>query len=436
MAKILLVSIAPVGKMMAGPAIRYFEFAKALSKNHEVILLVPKASDTDIFSEQFTIIKHNGDYQKYFKEVDVIISIVIPPLMVLAAKMNNVKIILDLYGLSPFEMLEMHKNSLLPFRKKEQDSLVDSFNFSFSMIDSIICATDNQRDLWTGCLLCQKKITPTLYDQDQSFKYKINLVPFGLSPTPPIKQGIGPKSLFNLKETDKIVLWGGGVWNWFDPLTLIKAIDLISKKRADIHLVFMGVKAPSITDLEILSMSAKAYKLAEDLNILNKHVFFNLDWIPYEERSSFLLEADIGISTHFDHLETRYSYRTRILDYIWAGLPIISTEGDYFSKFIKDNEIGLVVPYENVKALAEAILQLIDHPEIAAKMKKNLESVRQDFYWDDVIRPIEEMIVYPTKKQSKLSVMKEAVYSIYQTKGILFTLKKLSGKILRVFKAS
>ena len=33
----------------------------------------------------------------------------------------------------------------------------------------------------------------------------------------------------NIKNSDKVVLWGGGVWNWFDPLTAIYAIEKISK---------------------------------------------------------------------------------------------------------------------------------------------------------------------------------------------------------------
>jgi hypothetical protein len=36
----------------------------------------------------------------------------------------------------------------------------------------------------------------------------------------------------------------------------------------------------------------------------------------------------IGVSAHPAHLETRFAFRTRMLDYLWAGLPIVSTEGE------------------------------------------------------------------------------------------------------------
>ena len=43
--KISLFCLDVVGRSMAGPAIRYWEFAKALSKFHEVILLTPNKCD-------------------------------------------------------------------------------------------------------------------------------------------------------------------------------------------------------------------------------------------------------------------------------------------------------------------------------------------------------------------------------------------------------
>ncbi len=54
---------------------------------------------------------------------------------------------------------------------------------------------------------------------------------------------------------------------------------------------------------------------------LGTSVFFNPDWVAYEDRGDYLLEADAGVSTHFAHIETEFAFRTRILDYLWAGLP-------------------------------------------------------------------------------------------------------------------
>lgn len=430
MAKVLLHCPNPVGKTMSGPAIRYWELAKSLSKHHEVILLTP--NECDLTTQRFTLIKSSSSYFKLFQGKDAIITMNLTPSLALAAKMHGVKIILDAYDPHPFEMLENNKTLDMPSRKKGLDLLIDSFNFSFNMADAVICANESQRDLWTGMMLSLKNINPAVYDLDPSWKNRISIVPFGLPSSPPVKQGTGPRSLFNLKDSDKIVLWGGGIWDWFDPLTLIKAVYHISQTRTDVHLVFMGVCMPSEPS-DRMSMSIQAYHLAKELNILDRHVFFNQTWIPYEQRTAFLLESDIGVSTHFNHLETRYSFRTRLLDYIWAGLPIINTKGDSFSRLIEERGIGLTVPYKDVEALATAILHLIDNSDIRVRIKDSLRTICRDFHWDKVTEPLEEIITAPWEKASKIVVVKQFLESIYKMKGPWFPLKIATSRLFKKF---
>ena len=56
-----------------------------------------------------------------------------------------------------------------------------------------------------------------------------------------------------------------------------------------------------------------------------------------------------------DHLETRFSFRTRMLDYLWATLPIVCTRGDHFAELVEREGLGLTVPYGDPEALAAAI---------------------------------------------------------------------------------
>ena len=95
-------------------------------------------------------------------------------------------------------------------------------------------------------------------------------------------------------------------------------------------------------------------------------MFFNEGWVAYDDRQNFLLEADIGVSTHLDHVETEFSFRTRILDYLWASLPVVATGGDSFGDIIDTFGIGLTVPPGDVDALEAALFRLLDEPEFAA----------------------------------------------------------------------
>ena len=97
-------------------------------------------------------------------------------------------------------------------------------------------------------------------------------------------------------------------------------------------------------------------------------MFFNEQWVAYDDRQNYLLEADIGVSTHFDHVETEFSFRTRILDYLWAGLPIVTTDGDSFADLIARTPLGLTVPPEDVDALEAALYRLLDDDELRDPM--------------------------------------------------------------------
>lgn len=373
---------------MAGPAIRYWEFAKALSQKHQVTLQVP--NESPILSDLFKVVssKQPVDYSQY----DVLISQLIDPKTALLAKRKGVFLIYDAYDPEPLEHMEIFKASSINTRVFLNQKIVNTVNFSLEMADGYLCANQKQRDLWTGSLLSLKKITPQIYDRDCSLNCRMAIVPFGISSTPPKKTKEGFRKQWGLKASDKLLIWGGGIWNWFDPLTLITAIKILSQEREDIKLVFMGIVPPNAGVIPAMSMAHEAKKLATTFNIINKNVFFNDTWIPYEERENYLLEADVGVSTHFEHLETRYSFRTRLLDYMWAGLPIIATSGDTFGELIEEHGLGLTIPAQDSIALAQAIVSMVDYPDRMQSMKANVEKLKEQFYWENVIQPMEDMV--------------------------------------------
>lgn len=311
----------------------------------------------------------------------------------------------------PIENLEVFKYCSDEIRNGENKRILENFTFSFQMSDAIIAGSSKQRDLWIGYLMNLGKITPKVYDADQTLNHLINVVPFGMPSHPPTPKGEGFRKRFGIKKEAHVILWGGGVWNWFDPLTLIRAISEITKIRDDVYLVFMGIKHPN-PQVPEMKMTLDAVELSKQLGLFEKKVFFNFGWTSYEERQSFLLEANIGASLHFEHLETQYAFRTRILDYLWAGLPIISTEGDFFAELIKKENLGIVVPEKDVQAVKEAILKLLNDPE---KIKENIKKVSPQFHWDRVVNPMHQMI-------TKLSLQPKTSLTFKDLTKIMLTL--------------
>jgi hypothetical protein len=149
----------------------------------------------------------------------------------------------------------------------------------------------------------------------------------------------------------------------------------------------MGMQHPN-PDVPAMAMAAKAIALSEELGLRDRSVHFNMGWVPYDRRQDFLLEADVGISTHFDHIETAFSFRTRILDYIWAGLPVVATEGDEFARLIVDRGLGRVVRYGDDRSIADAISELFEQPSELRACADAVKRAQPDFTWETTLRPL------------------------------------------------
>lgn len=417
---------------MAGPAIRCWEFAKALSASHQVALVVP--NEPEITGEGFQILsKRHPSLPALMRSSQVLITQNLTLSMAWKAKKYGLRIIIDAYDPLPLEIFELFKHDPEAVRQERLQSSINQLIFNYQMADGILCASEKQRDLWMGFLLGLKLLSFEKYDRDNSLRQVIDVVPFGLSKKMPEKTGPGLREKYGFSENAKILLWGGGIWNWFDPLTLIRAVAALSQKRPEIKLVFLGIKSPDRAVPE-MAMCGDAIQLAKELCVINQVVFFNEGWIPYGERHNYLLDADIGVSTHFDHLETRYSFRTRMLDYIWAQLPILGTAGDAFADLIEQHSLGVVVPYKDEKAIEDAILSLIDHPEKIKQIKGNLHKISERFYWDSVVIPIEEMMSHfspqtPSLSFDTLKILATFFFMQVKEKGLKQSAKLFFSKV-------
>ena len=125
-------------------------------------------------------------------------------------------------------------------------------------------------------------------------------------------------------------------------------------------LVFQGVKRPALLERDEHAAGAAAIALAAIARASRARAcVFNHDWVPYEERGAWLLEADLGVSAHPAHLETRFAYRTRIADYLWAGLPVVTSAGDVLGDLVAPRGLGRAVPPGDDAAFAAACAELL-----------------------------------------------------------------------------
>ena len=224
---------------------------------------------------------------------------------------SDVPIAVDLYDPMNLESLESrHADQLVPYTTKLLRDQVARGDFFF-------CASERQRDYWIGMLAGAGRVTSAAYRADPDLRQLVDVVPFGIPDEPPVRTAPGVRGVVDgIGDDDPLFLWNGGLWGWFEPELFIRAIDIARDRVPNVRAYFMGVRDPRAEELSAEARSAIA--LADQLGLRDTHVFFN-DWTPYETRQNVYLDATAAVSFHRTHLETRFSFRTRILDCIWAS---------------------------------------------------------------------------------------------------------------------
>ena len=390
--RILVLTEDVLGKRLAGPAIRATKIASALkTRGHDVRLVSTRP--LEVGSPPQSEAATNPDRLRVAAAWAQVIVTQGPLLAVHDfLRAPNKIVVIDGYVPAHLEDLETRRTMQTTDRLPASVAGTHAQLTAMRRADFVLCATDRQRDLWLGHLAAVGRLNPALYDRDVTLQSFISVVPFGTEPGPPVRTGPGARDHFGIPPGDPLLLWGGGVYEWFDPITTVEAVNVVRQTVPNIRLVFMGLSHPALGTTE--GIATRLRRRAEELGLTDSHVFFNESWVPYEDRHNWLLDADVGVSAHTDNLETSFSFRTRVLDYFWAGLPIVSSAGDAFAPQIKSTGCGKVVPPKDAVGFSAAVVELLE-PRAASLARRASLQLAEEFRWDRVLEPLLEFCSQP-----------------------------------------
>ena len=394
--KVVVATGETLSARMAGPAIRAWAMADALAAEHDVVLVT--TGTCTITNSRFAVRTAGlAEMRGLERWCDIFVfqGLILSTFRWL---IDSDKIIVaDIYNPFHLEQLEQAKDQGAAGRARTVSDCTTALNDQLTRGDFFLCASEKQRDFWLGQLSAVGRINPRNYDADETMGSLIAVAPFGVPDEPPVHTRQALKGVVpGIGADDKVILWGGGIYNWFDPITLLHAVDRLRQRRPDVRLFFLGLKHPN-PDVPQMRMAVAARALSDSLGLTDKHVFFNEGWVAYEDRQNYLLEADIGVSTHLDHVETAFSFRTRILDYLWTCLPIVATGGDTFADLIESKGLGITVPPGDVEALEEALFRLLDDEAANAECRTRLAQVVPGHTWSRVLTPMVEFCRAPRR---------------------------------------
>ena len=167
------------------------------------------------------------------------------------------------------------------------------------------------------------------------------------------------------KERQKIIITSGRLKTQKRHDVLVSAFSKVAYKFSDYNLVILG-EGPSRGKLE---------NQIKDLH-LDKRVFLPGYVDDVKERLSsaslFVLASDYE------------GMPNALIEAMALGLPCISTDCDGGGArfLIRDGENGILVPKNDVDALAHALDRILSNEELAQKLGRNAEKVKEDLHPD------------------------------------------------------
>jgi glycosyltransferase involved in cell wall biosynthesis len=392
--KVAIVTQVVIGERLAGPAIRALAMARVLAAaGHDVLVhstgaaasasdLVAdgalSASDAGVLARRADVVVVQGDVLSPHPELG----------------QGGGVLVSDLYD--PFELEGLVQGADLPPRARYAATrrALHVLSAQLERADLFLCASERQRLFWLGHLDAAGRVNPATNDADPTLATLLAIVPFGIEDDPPERDGPGLRgTLPGLDDASRIVLWGGGVYDWLDPLPVIEATGALLAEVPDLRLVFMGTAHPNPA-VPVPEMLQRARSLVAHLDIEHA-VVFHEGWVPYAQRHNVLLDAEVGVSGHLPHVEALFAYRTRILDYVWCGLPTVTTAGDALGDVVTARGLGAAVPPGDTGAVADALRSLLLDDERAALVRSAVAEVAPTMRWTSVLQPLVDLCADP-----------------------------------------
>jgi hypothetical protein len=394
MGRITILAHDHVRSRMAAPSIRCVEMARGLAaRNHAVTLAIP--NDPEIELEGIRQIRDDGpEVTAAIRTSHVVITGGGPYLTAGTRVPAHIPHVVDMSFPLLLEGLAMHsaypsawpETVLRGFTRRMSDRLLGA--------DVLLCASQEQRHFYLGCLAALGRLTGRLIESDPAADRLLRLVPFGCASTPAVNAGGGPRRLIaGIGEDDYVLIWSGNVADWYDPEMVIHAVNAASKVVTKLRLVFIGANAQG-ERLGRTPTGVRARALAEDLGLAGRHVFFWDEWVPYELRADWLLESDAAVIASPPTLEAELAVRARCLDYVWCATPLVTTRGGSYAAQVAHSGLGLVVEPGDVTAMSDAIIKMAD-PVVRREIRTRLEAIRPQYEWKQTLEPLLEYCAAP-----------------------------------------
>lgn len=375
------------GERPAGPEIRGWEIVRALASRSSVTAVAMVAEPT--VREGVRVLPWSRrNIARELRRHDAIVGHSIPPYALTGA--SRCLCVADLY-----DPVELEVATVEGWRGRRRAALQRAHRrLQLRWADVVLGANDRQME----------QIRRDLAASGRSVFPKELCVPMGVPPVPPVPS----RSEMRLRDSfeaigphDPVVLWWGSIWRWLDATTAVEAVGALAARRPDLRLVITAGRRTGATT-DSLNVTEEVRAMAAERGLLDRHVFFLDEWVPFEQRNSYLADADIGIALHADTPEAALAARARYMDYVWASLPMVLSSGDEVADRLGRAGAARLVPPRDATAVATAIDSLLEDRDRLEAARKACRDVAAELQWPALLAPLVECLegAGPGKRRS------------------------------------
>ena len=368
MKSIVLVSSEALRATMAGIAIRYTEMSRALAAQDFSVTLCAPEIDTQSYPAPYGVEVCEFSSIESWHRYDLIVAQghLVQPILDAAP---SAMVVVDLYD--PY-FIE-HASYIEHLGDQVFTNALNEWQRFIHQGDAFLCANQAQKLLYAGMLVSAGRVSAELISNDPALDSLIHVVPFGVH---------AGEQLQRTGDSDTFTILFGGLYDWYEPNVLLHALNTPALEQC--QLVFVKSPNPEHTPQQQL---LKVQQWCADNNWDSSRIKL-VDWVPYQDRHTLLENADVMVATHSHSLETQLSTRTRFLDAIASGLPIITSDGGEVATLVARYGAGKVVEANCVTALRDAIIfAKNDLASITIDASRRLEFI-DDFAWSKSVEPI------------------------------------------------
>ena len=380
MTRALLVCPEPIGHgQPAGVGIRFLEMAKVLLADGHAVTLLSRDAGAVAGCRVDAITPET--LQRYTAEADVAV-VQGHAGNDLFAHGRAIPTVVDLYDPFIIENLNYYETRGAEVFTHDHATLMRLLLRG----DLFLCASNAQRLFYLGALLGVGRVNPIAFGNDPHLEALIRIAPFGVpgnADLPPTADDARDSQAGERPSVPAVLF--GGIYDWYDPILAIDAVAIARAAMPDITLTFTRHPNPSLTPQGKLA-DAIAYVKR------NRYDFVRFEpWVAYEERAVFYGRFGAGLLTFPQSIETDLSMRIRVFDYLWGGLPIVTSSAPGTDELLTKYRAGMIVRSAAATDFAEALVHALSDP----RMRDGARRFVDDHQWQRTLQPLLDFVRAP-----------------------------------------